>query len=110
MKLFPPYLNRGSSGAAVTALQLILMGMFPGQQFVTGEYDEQTTLNVIALQTRLGFDGSDIDGNFGPGTRKRLMEKMGIDVDEIDADDIPGATHYHSPDGDAVWNGVAPRE
>lgn len=103
MKLFPPYLDQGSSGAAVVALQLILMGLFPGQQFVTGEYDEQTTINVVALQTRLGFEGEDIDGNFGPGTRRRLKEQMGIDVDEIDAEAIPSLTRYRSSEGDGVW-------
>lgn len=108
--LFPPYLDQGSTGPAVTALQLILVGMFPEQQFITGEYDEQTTVNVTVLQIRLGFEGADIDGNFGPGTRRRLKEQMGIDVDEIDVTLFAGATNYKSPDGGGVWNGVQSRE
>lgn len=103
MKVFPPYLDQGSSGPAVSVLQLILAGMFPGLQFVTGTYDVQTTLNVISLQTRLGFTGVDLDGNFGPGTRDALKEQMDIDVSVLEFTDFVGPTDYKSPDGDGVW-------
>ena len=38
----------------------------------TGKYDAQTVAKIMAFQTRLGLKGKDVDGIYGPGTRKAL--------------------------------------
>ncbi len=115
MNIFPPYLDRGSHGAAVVVLQLILLSISvknrPLSRRVTlGEYDVDTADDVRVLQAQLGFRGSDVDGNFGPGTRAALKAQMGIDVDAMTTELFVGATYYRSPEGGGFWNHVQPRE
>ena len=79
--LFPPYLNFGSSGAAVDFLHSILCAKAYGGGIVRdGEYGEATADAVRSLQRDLGFTGDDVDGNFGPATRAALKAQKLIDV------------------------------
>jgi len=109
--LFPPYLNVGSKGAAVDWLHTLLFALGIGA--IVGierdnTYGPKTVEAVRCLQARLGFIAvSDIDGDFGPMTRKALKEQMGIDVDAIPG---PGVwaietreTLWVGSDGTAVW-------
>jgi len=85
-KLFPPYLNLGSSGAAVDALHILLHAMGYGEGIVRdGDYGEATAAAVKKLQEDLGFPEAERDGNFGPATRSALSQINGINVDEIPA-------------------------
>ena len=92
-KLFPEYLNQGSSGGAVYMLEIILiaMGFAPGT-FPTGRYTDSTAEAVKRLQESLGFTGTDIDGNFGPATRKALREKTGLHVNDIPIEALTAET------------------
>lgn len=80
-KLFPQYLNVGSKGAAVAALQIILRakGLNP-HIVVDGDYGTETITGVLLLQKWLGVEA---DGNFGPATRQALLERTGFDVNQI---------------------------
>lgn len=84
-RLFPPYLNEGSSGDAVFALQMLLNMLdseFPVE--LNGSHVGRSVEAVKRLQqNKLGFTGDDVDGNFGPGTRQALRQQMGIDVEAI---------------------------
>jgi len=92
--LFPPYLQRGSVGAAVDALHMILFMLGLGAGIVRdGDFGEMTESAVKKLQERLGLTGDDVDGKFGPGTRARLKEKLGIDVEAI-----PGSPKMYADD------------
>lgn len=94
-KLFPEYLNKGSKGPAVAVLQVFLAGGCYGgdcQVFPNGVYDEATAVAVMNLQVDLAFEGNDVDGHFGPGTRARLKETLGIDMNAILADIFVGQT------------------
>lgn len=86
-KFFPEYLDKGSRGRAVVLLQLMLQfaGLNP-KIVADGEYGEQTALAVRELQLNLGFTDVDVDGNFGPMTRRALREQRGIDINSITSD------------------------
>lgn len=84
-KLFPPYLNKGSRGPAVVFLQYLLFALgFAVEGMVPdGDYGEKTAASVRNFQIYLYFVGSDRDGNFGPGIRRSLKDRHGIDVDAV---------------------------
>jgi len=51
---------------------------------VNGRHVGKSVEAVICLQREiLGLAESEVDGNFGPGTRSALRERFGIDVDGI---------------------------
>jgi len=71
--LFPPFLNVGSSGAAVDVLHILLHGLGFGEGVVRDEdYGDATVAAVKKLQEDLGFPEAERDGNFGPATRVAL--------------------------------------
>ncbi|HBU27765.1 TPA: hypothetical protein DEB00_01455 [Candidatus Uhrbacteria bacterium] len=85
-RLFPPYLNAGSFGDAVWVMQMILNGLVGSRRTVevNGRHEGESVKAVMRLQREiLGLAESEVDGNFGPGTRKALRERFGIDVDVI---------------------------
>ncbi len=78
--LFPPFLNKGSGGAAVKYLQQQLCALGYDEGLVCdGDYGDFTAARVRDLQGDLGFSEG-LDGNFGPETRAALKKKRGIDV------------------------------
>lgn len=110
VSFFPPMMNQGSSGAAVAVLQVLLLGMAVKNDEIEvselvpdGEYGKETARAVMTLQTFLGFAGEDVDGNFGPKTRKRLDEQLGIDVNSIMmAQEFVGQTMYVALSGEQL--------
>lgn len=95
--LFPPYLNQGSKGPAVAALQLILKAIldFENEIVVDGEYGYVTARSVRRLQDELGVEQ---DGNFGPQTRAMLLDDYQIDVNVIPANIFVGETTAVTPE------------
>lgn len=105
--LFPPYLNAGSSGAAVDALHILLCAMGYGEEIIRdGQYGEATVTAVKKLQEDLGFPEAERDGNFGPATRLALYHARGIGVDVIPGPDAGFEayetleTEWVGPDGE----------
>lgn len=77
-RLFPPFLQRGSSGAAVHVLYKILIWFqgWPGFEEVdnlvdNGVFGPVMARCVMALQRLI--KSNEIDGHFGPGTRQDLL-------------------------------------
>lgn len=91
---FPEFLNQGSSGPAVRLLQLLLiMGGYNSVAIIPdGDYGEETAKGVRLFQDAVGFNGADVDGNFGPATRKVFLEWHRINVNAIPADAFEGET------------------
>ena len=81
-KLFPPFLNVGSHGAAVRFLQgtLQVRGFAAPSLICDGDYGEQTVQSVKSLQRTLGLED---DGNFGPATRVQLKDTYYLDLDAV---------------------------
>ena len=107
--LFPPFLNAGSYGDAVTVLQILLIVIDPechGLE-VTGIHAGWSVKAVKRLQIRLGFTGKDVNGNFGPGTRAALKEELGMDVDcvPVPKSVLVDYTQWMGPhhEGEALW-------
>lgn len=102
--LFPPYLNASSHGTAVAFLQQLLSGLFPDLNMeITGIHNQASVEVVKHLQRELGFTGEDVDGNFGPGTRKAFHQKYAIDINRIPVGPAKSATRWFSPQGDQGW-------
>lgn len=95
--LFPKYLDEGSRGSAVVAMQQMLCSIGINCT-ITGEHTGDSVLAVQILQRRLKFTGDAADCNFGPATRAALLEKYGINMNAIPArpDEI---THFVAPEG-----------
>lgn len=94
-----------SEGPAVLALQIFLLGFISGRHGqnstaleASGIYDDATTIEVTFLQIWLGFEGTDVDGFCGPGTRQRIKEHIGVDLEAIFAE-MQGVGRYAQPDG-----------
>lgn len=96
VKLFPEYLDVGSGGPAVAALQLILVGCnLSAIQPINGIYGYSTVESVKKLQHKLGVEA---DGNFGPDTRRAFAREFGCDVNQIDARLFMGETKEVRPE------------
>ena len=83
--LFPEYLDSKTenAGGATTALQLILMtaGYNDGGLLLPdGIYGDSTRKAVASLQSDLGID---VDGKFGPNTRRVFCEEFKVDINKI---------------------------
>ena len=84
--LFPPYLDQGSTGAAVNVLALLLKSGCYGDHdaiVLDGVYGPLIAEAVKDFQEGWSFEGADVDGNFGPKTRTAWKEANRIDVDEL---------------------------
>ncbi len=91
---FPKFLNKGSDGPAVMMLQswLLLLGFVEVQ--MDGYYGDVTAAAVSGLQHNMGVE---VDGNFGPDTRKAFLKWHRIDVDAIPASKMAGKTNGVGP-------------
>lgn len=109
LTLFPPYLNAGSTGTAVAHLQGVICSMDFGEAIARdGEYGKVTVAAVKGLQTVLALGGTDVDGNFGPVTRKALKDEYVINVDLIPySPTLDSANKWQSPnfEGSRGWKG-----
>jgi peptidoglycan hydrolase-like protein with peptidoglycan-binding domain len=107
LRLFPEWLNIGSVGAAVAALQVFLITsrqktVRDSDSLITGVYDDATAKAVRELQTRIGLIGSDVDGNFGQTTRKKLKNILGYDLDSWCRYSLTQKTIAVQPDGSTI--------
>ena len=105
--LFPAYLNLGSRGAAVIALQVFLMTWRLGfvtdcDSLVIGIYDNATGEAVGQLQAHLGFTGKEIDKHFGPATRSKLKQTYNFDLDSWRRASTNLQTIAVQPDGSTI--------
>ncbi|HLC49123.1 MAG TPA: peptidoglycan-binding domain-containing protein [Candidatus Andersenbacteria bacterium] len=96
-QFFPDYLDENSKGPGVRRATKFLQHMlkfacFNSRIVPDGIYGQQTVEGVKRLQRHLGFRGDDIDGKFGPKTREKLLEKMGVDINAIPEDDFDEET------------------
>ena len=83
--LFPPYLEKGSIGPAVFALQVMgktkFLGVF-SKVICDGIFGDETEAAVKLMQEHLGFTTDDeVDGRFGSKTRAALNENCSINVE-----------------------------
>lgn len=95
MSVMPPYLEKRSAGAAVVLVQtqLIQFGCTHGLRLTPGAYDEVMEMAVKRRQRQMGWRlPNDVDGRWGPATRKRHVQYGGVDLDAIPASSMPGAT------------------
>ena len=100
MKYFPPYLDQGSCGPSVIYLKLLLSkrGFRKGLKPHNPKYDMDTASCVRSLQRFLGFSGKeDLDGNFGPGTRRAYAEHYGITPEAEVCGILGGKTKWLAP-------------
>lgn len=102
--LFPPRLDKGSSGLAVDVLHTFLCAMGYGRDIVRdSEYGDETAAAVQKLQGDLGVEQ---DGNFGPQTREALKAQRDLDVDAIFLADGDFETTWigeGAEEGGSVW-------
>ncbi len=112
MKRFgPPYLTKGSDGPFVLAMQIaIKAAMMPHEAALNiicdGEFGDMTELGVKCLQSNLGFEGSGVDGCFGPRTRDAFFQKYGIDFNSMPYGIFAGETTWFNGDKNmGVWTG-----
>jgi peptidoglycan hydrolase-like protein with peptidoglycan-binding domain len=97
MKMFQKYLDMGSKGPAVVVLQLLLKAAGYNSSAIVpdGDYGEQTAAGVRELQKHHGIE---VDGHFGPDTRKALMDFTTVNVNDLDAELFIGETLAVGPD------------
>ena len=95
-KLMPGrFMNQGSRGPAVAALQLFLVGTrLNSDVVVDGEYGEQTMLAVRELQLKYNLEP---DGNFGPETREEVRLRYKLDFNALEQNLFEGDTHAVVP-------------
>ena len=103
-KVFPPYLDQGSKGPAVNVLALLMIAWGCGNRVaivLDGDYTPggEIVKAVMEFQEHVGFKGADVDGNFGPKTRAKYLEDMGIDPDSFTTDMFTGEGLYVGPNG-----------
>jgi len=78
-RALPPWLNQGSSGDAVNHLMRWCITNKVGRWAMLeldSEYGRELKVCIEVLQLALGFEGEDVDGNFGQGTRSALRETI----------------------------------
>ena len=91
-RLFPPYLNKGSrdvgNAGPVRFLQRYFIACGEGGNGLVadGDYGEKTAEVVKDLQRLINCEEEEVDGNFGPLTRKLLATDDGPDFNKIPAD------------------------
>jgi hypothetical protein len=124
-QLFPPYLNKGSKDLGlhgpVRKLQETLAEDWPGLSkllnlVIDGDYGDVTTIMVAATQDEcnrqrcINQTWLDVDGNFGPdsrkGFRRDLKWKLNTEFEEF----VPGGEcMYVGPDSPEpiLWNPLA---
>lgn len=111
--IFPKYLNQGSKGGAVNMLGALLkaagLDQARGRKRVPrivldGEYtrDGAIAAAVRRFQRRVGFKGKDVDGNFGPMTRRLFLEHYNINVDTLTIEMFAAPTTAVSPEETAT--------
>jgi len=105
--LFPAYLNLGSRGAAVIALQVFIImsrlcSVNDCNSLITGVYDNETAEAVRQLQIHIGLVGNDVDGNFGQVTRRKLKGIIGFDLDSWRRSSTSLKTFAVQPDGSTI--------
>jgi peptidoglycan hydrolase-like protein with peptidoglycan-binding domain len=110
-RAFPPYMGKGSNGPDVLLVQVAIktaaarhsacQGLIPD-----GDFGEQTELAVKWLQDDLGFTGDDVDGCFGPNTRRRFAAKYGTNFDAIPFGALQGLTiWFDGTENKGPWEG-----
>lgn len=103
-RLMPPYMDAETKGAAVRWLKQLFSAMSyeNGDKLYDGPineyYDDGLKQAVVQLQKFMGFnDSTDLDGFFGPNTRKRFQELFYIDLNCIPGESRD-VTYYAAPD------------
>ena len=101
-RLFPPFLDEGSSGAAVKFLQVILIGRGIAVKGLVadGAYGPLTAASIRRVQQNVGLRGANRDGNLGPRTRERCRVRGFFDFDAVPLMAIDGnvTTQWFGPD------------
>ena len=78
---FPPYLNQGSGGRAVTLWQVFLAGAGHGEGIVfDDDYGSITAVRTGYLQKSFGLHP---DGHCGPDTRAAVFGRYGLDLNRL---------------------------
>lgn len=96
----PKYMQKGSSGLAVTLLQVFLCGYGRGREFVFDEeYGEVTAKAVRGFQLDNKLEP---DGNFGPATREKAREKYHFDFEAAYKASSGGTSDFVQPDGEIL--------
>lgn len=94
-KLFPEYLNQGSTGPAVALLQCLLRNDGWNDAIIVDSiYGEETAKGVKAMQEEYQIEA---DGHFGPQTREVLLRNGGLDVNSLPANIFTGETKAVGP-------------
>jgi len=99
-KLFPNYLNQGSKGPAVNVLGLLMVAAGYGKLgdiVLDGDYTPDGKISKAVKRFQEDYSLKDVDGNFGPETRKEFYNQTGIDVDALTVDMFTGETVAASP-------------
>lgn len=73
--------------------------------YISEIYDPSTIEAVKVLQVKLGLTDNDVDGNFGPATRLKLMEEgIGLNLGDISLASMTGTMVWVDADGQKqVW-------
>lgn len=85
-----PYLEKGSKGAPVAVLQLVLKALGCNPKIEPdGDFGDETEKGVRLLQDAYGIE---VDGKCGPDTRKKILERTGINLNTLSSDLFKGKT------------------
>jgi peptidoglycan hydrolase-like protein with peptidoglycan-binding domain len=83
-RTFSMWLNAGSMGWEVVVLQILLrLKLLNTLVSISGYYGNKTADGVRKWQHMLGVE---VDGNFGQDTRKKIVERGGLDFNTLLAD------------------------
>lgn len=93
--LFPACLEEGSTGPAVSVLQILLVGWRLNRSLrPDGVYGKETALAVVRLQSELGLKGDSINGKFDPSTKQAIKDGYGVDFDNLPAEQFSVVTDF----------------
>ena len=83
--LFPgPFMEKGSTGAAVAVLQVLLKAIDVNPAVkVDGDFGEETAKGIRLLQDAYGIE---VNGKCGPDMREKIYERTGIELNALPAD------------------------